>query len=163
MVTETSLWGWKCLPSASSRQSCHSFQCLLNICDTNNTFLEPLWTLRVLVGWWTTHHLQSDSNVGQQHCCSALTVKSCKLSRRNYNTHPRKDLPADLHLGMAYVFFTLCCEVCPLGFRTCFSIVWRFWCCCSLVCQMCQADLISYRTSESSYLLWVNKVDFFKT
>lgn len=31
MVTETSLWGWKCLPSDSSRQSCHSFQCLLNI------------------------------------------------------------------------------------------------------------------------------------
>lgn len=76
MVTETSLWGWKCLPSASSRQSCHSFQCLLNICDTNNTFLEPLWTLRVRPCWLMDY---SSFTVRQQCWTATLLSINSKI------------------------------------------------------------------------------------
>lgn len=100
MVNETSLRGWKCLSSASFRQSCHCFQCWLSICDTKEHILRTFINFRsvTLLVDGTSQHLQSDSNAGQQQCCSVFRVKSYQAAHCNHNY-----LTADLHLGMAYV------------------------------------------------------------
>lgn len=141
MVSETSPRGWKCLPPASFGQSCH---CLLSICDTNNTFFN-FQIVTLLVDGLVSIYSQTTtlvSNIVKSKILPTSTLQSQHSPNKLFNSW------FTFRNGSCVLFFfTLCCEVSPLCFRTCFSIVWRLWCCCSLVCQMCQADLISNRIS----------------